>query len=506
MTISSINACPDETFLYTFSFLNPIELSYAQAVCRRWKRIGDDSKLWTRFSVLFDTTSKFHDYSPLPWQEALQKHGFNYANQAYTKHRFIFEYNLKCGLGKDDLVPRVTFVQKDRQLVSLPGLVVLSTRADLVLSLSKSKCSLCLWRLSKIESLEASYQGALPGHACEILTASFSHSDDFIATGSKDKTVRIWETSRCQCLHILKKHTSDVTNVQFSHDDTILATAAASQGLVCLWSTTSWEIERTIFHPDLQTMHFFPDNLSLLLHSACYTNIWCIKTGLLRHDLDEVVLSSSPIAPDGRLVTGCPKQRVIKVWDFKTSPPGCLDIKTEEQCKRAPVFSPNGDIISLSYFVAEKVHRKRKKSSVSTTNHNTYRFWNSSTGEEFPPINASHFASHSARHILFSPDNTLFVTSDGYSGSLRIWWMSTLDSVDLKCFSDENIINLKFSADKTMLIAKSSNYHFIFLKLNFLQNLNNRKEDCRKIFLKHGWSMRSSSEYWLKPLSNQPAS
>ena len=79
---------------------------------------------------------------------------------------------------------------------------------------------------------------SITGHGESILTASFSPaSSSRLATGSGDKTARIWDCDTGTPLHTLKGHTGWVLAVAWSPDDTILATGSMDN-TVRLWDPT----------------------------------------------------------------------------------------------------------------------------------------------------------------------------------------------------------------------------------------------------------------------------
>lgn len=50
----------------------------------------------------------------------------------------------------------------------------------------------------------------LEGHYNSVLSASYSPDGKYIASGSKDRTIKIWNAKSGECIKTLKGHTWDV--------------------------------------------------------------------------------------------------------------------------------------------------------------------------------------------------------------------------------------------------------------------------------------------------------
>ncbi len=77
-------------------------------------------------------------------------------------------------------------------------------------------------------------QNRLLGHTRDIATVAFSADGKYIATGSYDTTVKIWN-SQGKELQTLKGHTDVVTGVGFSPDGKYIATASIDKTLI-IWN------------------------------------------------------------------------------------------------------------------------------------------------------------------------------------------------------------------------------------------------------------------------------
>jgi len=74
----------------------------------------------------------------------------------------------------------------------------------------------------------------LVGHTGKVAAIEFSPDGRWLATGSHDETVKIWEAKTGKMLVSLQGHTGAVTAVAFSPDGTRLATGT-DQGELRVW-------------------------------------------------------------------------------------------------------------------------------------------------------------------------------------------------------------------------------------------------------------------------------
>jgi WD40 repeat protein len=74
----------------------------------------------------------------------------------------------------------------------------------------------------------------LQGHSGWILSIAFSPDGQWLASGSCDRTVKIWSVQDGQCIKTLKAHTNWVWSVAFSPDGQAVA-SASDDGVIKLW-------------------------------------------------------------------------------------------------------------------------------------------------------------------------------------------------------------------------------------------------------------------------------
>ncbi|MGL5063491.1 MAG: hypothetical protein ACRC62_26205, partial [Microcoleus sp.] len=184
----------------------------------------------------------------------------------------------------------------------------------------------------------------LKGHNDEVVSASFSRDGEKIVTGSADDTVKVWSRSGI-LLSTFRGHQDDVRAVSFSRDGTVAS--GSKDKMVKLWQPDRTPIDKILSgHGDwVYQASFSKDGKTIASASRDKTvKLWRADGSLLKtlegHQ-DSVTWTS--ISPDDRAVASASDDKTVKVWSLAGK---LLDTLPHGGIVTSVSFSPDGKVIA----------------------------------------------------------------------------------------------------------------------------------------------------------------
>ena len=118
------------------------------------------------------------------------------------------------------------------------------------------------------------------GHSNSVLSVAFSRDGQYLASGSGDKTVKLWLVESGECTRTMEGHSNWVYSVAFSPDGQYLASGALDN-TVKLWRVESGECTRTMegHSYGVSSVTFSPDGQHLASEEYSVKKIWDVGTG-----------------------------------------------------------------------------------------------------------------------------------------------------------------------------------------------------------------------------------
>ncbi|MDT3445399.1 TIR domain-containing protein [Pseudofrankia sp. BMG5.37] len=290
--------------------------------------------------------------------------------------------------------------------------------------------------------------GTLPGRAGTARDVAFSPSEDLLAVGSDDKTVRLWRVSdpaRPAAVATFIGHTGPVDTVAFSPDGDVLA-SGGDEGSVRLWDVGTQTSLTTLSGPTeaVLCLAFSPDGRTLIGAGADRTTgLWHVSRPAPRDRapaVGSVAVSAlaaaegsvagsaagpgSPLAARSQLVATAGTDRTIRLWDldppaYLTSigPPGdTLPVLTAEGpwAAHAMALSKDGSRLVASQGDAVTVFDPRDPMRPTVLTDDSSR---GGADEVNFVVNAVDIAPEGGRVVIGATDNTVHL-GDAVTGQL----------------------------------------------------------------------------------------
>ncbi len=276
----------------------------------------------------------------------------------------------------------------------------------------------------------------LVGHAGRVWGVAFSPDGQRLASGSGDKTVKIWDSATGKELFALKGHAGLVYGVAFSPDGQRLASASNDQ-TVRIWdSATGKELLAHKGHAGLvYGVAFSPDGQRLATGSDDQTvKIWDSATGkeLFSFKGHAGTVWSVAFSPDGQRLASGSDDQTVKIWDSATGKE-LFALKGHAGLVGSVVFSPDGQRLA------------------SASNDQTVKIWDSATGTEQFTLKGH---TNAVRNVAFSPDGQR-LASASHDKTVRIWDTATGRHLFALKGHTDYILSVAFSPDGQRLASAS---------------------------------------------------
>lgn len=287
------------------------------------------------------------------------------------------------------------------------------------------------------------------GHALRVDGLAFSPDARLLASGSKDNTVRLWDTERAFELRKLVGHTAWVKAVAFTPDGRWLATGAVD-GVVKLWDVMSGrELKSLSGGGSINTIAVSPDARLVVAGNAENSiQIWNLQTGgaertLAGHAGAVLCLAMSA---DGKLLATGSRDKTIKIWSVADG-------------KELHTLAGHGDRVRSLAFSPDG------KRLASGSYDKTIKIWDTSKGRETRTL-----AGHSdAVMAVAYTDGGRHLLSAGAGGRALIVWdaekgkqlsassdAESLESLEAAMFSHDGKLVATSSGDKTVVVRDVS--------------------------------------------------
>ncbi|KAH2020788.1 hypothetical protein KXV43_002564 [Aspergillus fumigatus] len=162
----------------------------------------------------------------------------------------------------------------------------------------------------------------LEGHSHWVWSVAFLQDGQLLASGSDDKTIKLWDPATGALKHTLEGHSDSILSVAFSEDGQLLASGSDDE-TIKLWDPTTSALKHTLEgqSDSILSVAFSEDGQLLASGSRDKTiKLWDPTTGALKHSLEGHTdwVRSVAFSRDGQLLASGSHDKTIKLWDPTT--------------------------------------------------------------------------------------------------------------------------------------------------------------------------------------------
>ena len=306
----------------------------------------------------------------------------------------------------------------------------------------------------------------LTKHREEIVTLAFSPDEKMLLSGSKDGTIRAWNTTTGQQHYICTGHVSDVIDIAASAEGNTLISVHHEENMLIKWDINTG-------HPFSSSLFSFLENPRTVSQNANKfvvrknrhkIQLWDTAKVRLRYKLNghgypsEYLSLVSAFSPDEKMVAVTTSEYqigTIHLWDIANPSKTFLGrifnpksiqprytfqsrrytdtFQGNKQKVKALTFSPNGKILA------------------SCGDGVVTNLWSTETGDKLLTLSGDR---SSIDNLAFSPDGNMLANAD--NSKIYLWDLTDLTTVKLvkKINTHKSAHELLFSPDGKTLVSK----------------------------------------------------
>ena len=191
----------------------------------------------------------------------------------------------------------------------------------------------------------AQLKATLEGHTDLVWSVAFSPNGQTLASGSQDRTIRLWNPNNGNLKRTLRGHRDAVNSVAFSPDGRTLA-SGSWDGTIRLWNPNNGNLKRTLTgHTDgISFVAFSPDGQILASASGDRTlRLWNPNNGKHIRTLAGHTnrVDSIAFSPDGQTLASASRDQTIHLWNPNNGKVKRTLIGHTDDISRM-MFSPDG--------------------------------------------------------------------------------------------------------------------------------------------------------------------
>lgn len=281
----------------------------------------------------------------------------------------------------------------------------------------------------------------LKGHFDSVTSVAFSPDGKTLASGSRDKTIEVWDLKQGRRWYTLTGHEEAVETLAYSPDGKVLA-SGSRDNTIEIWDLDKGKRWYTLVgHSDwVYSVAFSPTEEILASGGRDKSiEIWDLKKGKRWYSLvghsDRVY--GVAFSPDGKVLASASRDKTVKVWNLKKGKE-LFTLKGHSDWVRTVAFSPSGGTFA------------------SGSRDGTIKLWQNNIGQEVsPPLKSFEFKNSDILSLVFSR-NEEFLAAGYRDGKVRLWEIKTGNLLEVIGGHTDEVLSVAFSKDGKSLASGSS--------------------------------------------------
>lgn len=277
----------------------------------------------------------------------------------------------------------------------------------------------------------------LIGHQGEVNAIAFSPDGQEIASGSDDKTIKVWNLNTGKAIRTLTGHSNWVYTVAISPDGKNIV-SGSKDNTIKIWNLNTGKELRTLrgHSSFVNSVAITPNGQQIVSGSYDKTiKVWNLNTGqelrTFKGHVSEVLTVA--ISPDGQQIVSGSTDRTIKVWNLNTGQ-AVRTLKGHVGDVNSIAISSNGQEI------------------VSVSDDKSIKLWNLTTGREIRTLTGY---SADINVVAFIP-NSYKIATGSDDKTVRIWNLITGEELTIFKGHSAPVWSVTFSPVGQTLVSGSA--------------------------------------------------
>jgi len=163
------------------------------------------------------------------------------------------------------------------------------------------------------------YLQPVGGHSGEVSSVAVTPDGQHLVSGSRDRTINIWDLKTGKLIHILEDHSSSVLSVAVTPDGQHIVSGSYDT-TIKIWDFKTGALIHTLegHSGGVSSVAVTPDGQHLVSGGSTI-KITDLKTGALIHTLEghSNSVNSLAVTPDGQHIVSGSWDRIIRIWGIK---------------------------------------------------------------------------------------------------------------------------------------------------------------------------------------------